>query len=189
MILRVCAALLSCVLALACGCAQSNAAISAKPTTDELFRLKEKETPVQATVAVEDRNRQSTVRLVPDFKPPKLTAEEQAALGEPPLTFKFMPYPDRVPPTGSRVGPWWGGVVTDAGGRGGPSTYIDAPVSVSGAAGWGGVATEVDTFISGVTGLGYSRMPAGVAGPAGAIRVEADPTAATVARAKPHIEK
>jgi hypothetical protein len=189
MILRVCAALMSCVLALACGCAQTNAAIAAKPTTDELFQLKEKETPVQATVAVEDRNRQSTVRLVPDFKPPKLTAEEQAALGEPPLTFKFMPYPNRVPPTGSHVGPWFGGVVTSSEGRGGPSTHVDAPVSVSGAVGWGGVATWIDAFTSGVASPGSSRTPVGVAGPAAAITVEADPAASTVAKAKTHIEK
>lgn len=189
MIVRAYPALLCCVLALAGGCARKNAAIAAKPTTDELIQLKERETPIQAIVGVEDRNRQAMVQLVPDFKPPKLTAEEQAALGEPPLTFKFLPYPDRVPPTGSRVGSWYGGVVTASSGYGGVSTYVGSRTSVTGVAGWGGVATDVDTAQTGVTGVYGARIPAATTGPPSSITVETDPTASTIAQRKPHIEK
>lgn len=188
MVLRLATVVCS-IAALSCGCGQPNQALSAKPTTDELLQLKEKETPIQAIVAVEERNRQATVHLVPDFKPPELTPEERAAIGQRPIDFKFLPYEDRTPPLGSHVGPWFAGVDTAAGGRGGVSTYVAPRTSITGVAGWGGVATWIDTFKPGVTGLAYPRQPAAVAGPPQSVTIETDPQASTVAQQKPRIEK
>lgn len=187
--MRVYAAFVGCLLALASGCAQNNQAIAAKPTTDELLQLKERETPVQATVAVEDRDHQAAMQLVPDFKQPELTPEERAALGQEPLDYKFLPYRDRTLPLGSPVGPWFAGVETATAGYGRPSIIIAPRTSVTGIVGWGGVMTGVDPFRPGVTSVGYERAHAATVGPEQTVTIETDPTASTVARSKPRIEK
>jgi hypothetical protein len=189
MIVRLGSAVLVCALALVCGCAQRNQAIAAKPTTDELLRLKEKETPIQAIVTIEGRNRQASVRLVPDFKPPDLTPEERAALGEQPLDYKFLPYRDRTLPYGSHVGPWFAGIDTATLGQGGSSVRIAERTSVTGIVGWGGVATWTDPARPGVTGLADPRRPAAFVGAPEMVTIETDPRASTISQVKPYIEK
>jgi hypothetical protein len=174
---------------LVAGCARQTQPLSLAPTSEELPEIKEVQRTIPATVVAEKPADESRVRLVPSFKEPELTAEEQAALGKQPLDFKFLLYQLRSQPPGSPVGTWLGGVQTFSYGYGKPSILYSPRPIVSGVFGPGSVAVEVDTAGSRVTGLiPPSQGPVGV-GPASGIAVETDPRDSRIARRKPHFER
>lgn len=176
-------------LTLVLGCARQEAVIAARPTVEELPHIPELEPRLPAVIVAEGWDHSSRARLVPSFELPELTAEERRALGQDFPQFKFLPYADLRPPVGSRVGHWAGGVSTYASGTGRPDTAIDLPTSVTGVAGWGGVATEADTLASRVAEVRPPREAVAEAGPASGIRVEGDTTDKRIAERKRRIER
>jgi hypothetical protein len=106
------------------GCAQKNPALTAQPTAEELPVPERSGDTATIVVGVEHGRAERATRLVPDFKPPELTSEEKAALGEEPPRHKFLPY-NLFRTSGTRVGTWFGGVTTAASGLRGATVQID----------------------------------------------------------------
>ncbi len=172
---------LACVLAL--GCAARNPALTATPTSEELPRIADlgAVTPIDVAVA---GTHATQPRLVPDFRPPPLTSEEQAVIGERQAHRKFLPF-NRFRRFPLGVGTWFGGVSAAASGTGGPATRLDGPVSVSGVNGAGGAATAADPVAVHVSGVHAARPPAARAGPEAEVSTETDPVAKRISARRP----
>ncbi len=107
---------------IASGCAapkRDTTAISAAPSTDELPRLMEREgiTPVSVGVSGGDSNA-PRYQLVPEFRPPPLTAEERAATAPEIEPYNFLEFYSPVDPN-RPVGGWTSGRIRAHGARGG----------------------------------------------------------------------
>lgn len=183
--------LLGTALLLATGCAQQNAAIATQPTPEELPVLERTEPPIAANVIVEGRPAVPHHVLVPKLEPPELTPAQKEALGEKPLTYKFLPYNQFWLFPGSLVGPWYGGV----------TTAIDKYLNISalgaphrplaGVAGWGGAAAGVDPIAASVSSTYTTNTSLTIAGTASLIsevQVATDPTASKVAQRQEYRE-
>ncbi len=172
---QVCTIVACLSVAVLAGCAQRDAAVTATPTADELPELAYLKPFIPANIIVEGRDHSAPlVQLVPDFSEPELTAEERAALGQDGPEYKFLLY--GRPPFGPTVGPWYGGVTTLAGGRGGPSLGLVGPKTIAGAAraNFGGVAIGIDPLGSHVAGVATGRRPAGIIAERGGVTVGED---------------
>lgn len=162
-----------------------NVAITTKPSTEELPTIPQVEHISQATVAVEGGPMPTEFRLVPEFKPPELTAEEKAALGPAAVHFKFLLYNELSLPLNSTVGPWQGGIATAVDQPSRVAGLFDRQRPLTGVAGWGGATTFVDVYPSRVAGTYSPHAASALAGPRSGIVVGTDPLPSRVARREP----
>jgi hypothetical protein len=163
----------ACLLAL--GCAARNPALTATPTTEELPTIADPGDATPIEVAIADPL-PSPPRMVPEFRLPPLTPEEQAALGETKSHRKFLAF-NTFPSFPPGVGTWFGDIRTAVSGRGGPATHVGNAVSVTGVNGTGGAATAHDPVAAQVSGVNGARPAAGRTGPDGGVVTETDPVA------------
>jgi hypothetical protein len=161
-------------------------AITTVPSTEELPVLPHVEHVSEATVAVEGGPAETEFRLVPEFKPPALTAAEKAALGPEKVHFKFLLYNELSLPLNSTVGPWQGGITAAVDGTSHVAGLLDRQRPVASVTGWGGTTTFIDPYASRVAGTYYSRDTTASAGPSSAVTVETDPVPSRVATREPH---
>ncbi len=172
---------LVCVLTL--GCAARNPALTATPTSEELPEIANPGDATPIEVAVQGAQA-TPPRLVPDFRLPPLTPEEQAALGESRPHRKFLPF-NSFQSFPGRVGTWFGGVSTAASGDGGPATRVGGPVSVAGVTGAGGAATATDPVPAHVAGVHSGQPGPSKAGPESGVSTETDPVPKRISRRQP----
>ncbi len=172
------------------GCAQRrHNAVTATPMPEELAPLPQVERITPATVGVIGRHETPTAPLLPPFPEPGPTPAERKILGPEGSAFRFLEYPNAVPPPSSRpVGSFVGG----------PAVAVSGFGRVSGVGGlrpksagvfrpFGGAATAIDNFRPRMAG-GNLRPggPTGQVGPSAATRVETDPRPKQTAGHNPH---
>jgi hypothetical protein len=186
---RMCAGcLVGVALWLSAGCARPNAAIAAQPTAEELPNLQEPESAIGPTVVIEGRAASPRQPLVANLEPPNLTAEEEEALGVKPVHYKFLQYNEVWTPKGSKLGPWYGGVLTASDDYRNPGAVGWPLLPLAGTSGWGGALTGVDPVANALSGTYSPNTGVVIAGPRSGVVVETDPTATPLARHREYRE-
>jgi hypothetical protein len=180
---RLCAGgLIGVALWLSAGCARPNAAIAAQPTAEELPNLQEPESAIGPTIVVEGRAALPRQPLVANLEPPKLTADEEEALGLKPVHYKFLPYNEVWTLKGSPLGPWYGGVLTANDDYRNPGAVGWPRLPIVGSSGWGGALTGVAPAVIPLSGTYRPNVGVVLAGPRSGVEVGTDPTATPLAR-------
>lgn len=152
--------ILALMLAAAAGCTQRDPTIAEPPSHAELPQIIPTERTLPVRVDIAHRGREPTVRLVPDFTEPELTAEEKEALGQREPWIVLLPYKPPYRQYGSTAGPDYAGVQTLNRGRGGVLTDLgNLTTPLAGVYGRGGVLTDSDTFGVSVSGRYLARPP------------------------------
>gem|GEM_PF-2860692 len=179
-------------LSIACwlvGCVGDNAAVTVAPSHDELPTIAAAEPSVPITVAVERPAAPAGPRLVPILKEPELTPQEAAAIGQPAVEFKFLPYNELWLQPGAPIGSWWGGVRTAMSGRGGPASIRGAATRGVGVAGWGGPATAAHPLPAQIGGVLPAKPSRYLARPESGVIVGTDPRPSRVGQRKSRLER